>query len=264
MTDRIRTVTDEEGARDNPPAVFAQDLSVSYGGVGSILRRRRQPVLREASIRVQAGEVVGLVGPNGAGKTTFFKTLLGFMRAQSGKCLVGGEDPGQYRRRRGVGYVPESVVLPRGWRARDLLCCAVDLSVPLDEREEAYAQAVARAGLESDPAALSRKATKCSNGVQRRIWMACALAGDPEIVLLDEPFAGLDPPARRGLRLSVRSARARGAAVLVASHELAEVARIADKVVLLRKGVTETVQAIDRADNDAVAAMEAAIFQADA
>ncbi len=255
---------DEEGSGGNQPAVLAEALFVSYGGVGGILRRRRRPALRGASIDVRAGEVVALVGPNGAGKTTLLKILLGLMRAQSGRCLVGGEAPGPYRRRRGVGYVPEAVVLPRAWRARDLLCRAVDLSVPLEERGEAYAQAAARAGFEPDAAALSRKATKCSNGVQRRIWLACALAGDPEIVLLDEPFAGLDPPARRRLRSIVRSARARGAAVLVASHELAEVARIADRIVLLKEGVVATVQTVDQASDSSVAALEALMFEENA
>ncbi len=250
-----------EGASGDQPLVLAEALFVSYGGVGRILRGRQRPALRGASIDVQAGEVVALVGPNGAGKTTLFKTLLGFMLAQSGRCLVGGEEPGRYRRRHGVGYMPEAVVLPRVWKARDLLCRAVDLSAPLEEREEAYAQAVARAGFESDASTLSRKATKCSNGMQRRIWLACALAGDPKVVLLDEPFAGLDLPARRQLRSNVRSARARGAAVLVASHELAEVVRIADRVVLLKEGVTATVQAVDQADDISVEAMEAAMFQ---
>lgn len=246
-----------EGAPGDQPAVLAEALFVSYGGLGGVLRGRRRHALRGASLDVRAGEIVALVGPNGAGKSTLLKTLLGLVRAESGRCLVGGEDPGRYRRRRGVGYMPETVVLPRGWKARDLLCRAVDLSVPLEEREEAYAQAVARAGFEADAAALSRRATKCSNGTQRRIWMACALAGDPEIVLLDEPFVGLDLPARGRLRSILRSARQGGAAVLVASHELAEVVRVADRVVLLKDGVAATERPVDPADDSAVAALEA-------
>lgn len=252
---------DDERATRREPVVHAEELVVSYGGAfGRLPGSRRSEALRGVSIGVGAGEVVALVGPNGAGKTTLFRTLLGFMRPEAGQCLLGGEEPAKYRRGRGVGYVPEAVALPRGWTARDVLCRAVDLSVPLEDRETAYAQCVARAGLEAGAAELRRKAAKCSNGMQRRLWLAGALAGDPQIVLLDEPFAGLDPPARRRLRSEVRAAKERGAAVLVASHELSEAARVADRIVLLKEGVATAASAFSPPDSGAVAAMEAAIF----
>ncbi len=109
-----------------------------------------------------------------------------------------------------------------------------------------------------------KEAAKCSNGTQRRLWFACALAGDPAVLVLDEPFAGLDPPARRALRSEVRAARDRGVAVLVASHELAEVERVADTVVLLRDGGTSAPRDLARSDRDPEAApaarLEAELF----
>ena len=241
--------------------VFAEEIVVSYPSVrGSFGGVQRRPALRGATVRAQRGEVVALVGPNGAGKTTLFRALLGFLRPSKGRCLIGGEEPAAYRRRRGIAYLPEAVALPPGWKARDVLCRAVDLSVPLGQRRTAYGRVVA--GTQLDAAVLARETTKCSHGTQKRLWLACALVGDPEVVLLDEPFAGLDTPARRALRAEVRSARQRGAAVLLASHELPEVERLADSVVVLNDGVTTKARrALPTTESDdSVAALEAAVF----
>lgn len=213
-------------------------------------RLRRHVALRGAGVCVRSSQVVAVVGPNGAGKTTLFRTLLGVMRPDSGMCRVGGLAPAEYRRCHGVGYVPEQVVLPKAWAVRDVLARSVDLcTTPPEARPAAYARAVERARFDDDT--LAKEAVKCSNGTQRRLWLACALAGDPAVLLLDEPFAGLDPPARRSLRQEVRAARERGAAVVVASHELAEVEQIADSVVLLRDGRTSSPQDLARAHRDA-------------
>lgn len=178
------------------------------------------------------------------------EALLGVMRPDSGMCRVGGLAPAEYRRCHGVGYVPEQVVLPKAWAVRDVLARSVDLcTTPPEARPSAYARAVERARFDDDT--LAKEAVKCSNGTQRRLWLACALAGDPAVLLLDEPFAGLDPPARRSLRQEVRAAMERGAAVVVASHELAEVEQIADSVVLLRDGRTSSPRDLARAHRDA-------------
>ena len=237
--------------------VFAEDVVVSYKRL-----LRRHVALRSVGVCVRSGQVVAVVGPNGAGKTTLFRTLLGFVRPDSGRCRVGGLAPAEYRRRHGVGYVPEQVVLPKAWTVRDLLARSVDLCVEPEARGDAYARAVETARFDDDT--LGKEAAKCSNGTQRRLWLACALAGDPAVLVLDEPFAGLDPPARRALRSEVRAARDRGVAVLVASHELAEVERVADTVVLLRDGVTSAPRDLARSDRDPEAApaarLEAELF----
>lgn len=238
--------------------VIAEDVVVSYR-----TRLRRHVALRGAGVCVRSGQVLAVVGPNGAGKTTLFRTLLGVMRPDSGRCRVGGLAPAEYRRCHGVGYVPEQVVLPKAWAVSDVLARSVDLCTTLPEaRPSAYARAVERAHFDDDT--LAKEAVKCSNGTQRRLWLACALAGDPAVLLLDEPFAGLDPPARRSLRQEVRAARERGAAVVVASHELAEVEQVADSVVLLRDGRTWPPRDLARAHRDARAGpgsrLEAELF----
>lgn len=227
---------------------------------------RRHVALRGAGVRARSGQVVAVVGPNGAGKTTLFRALLGVMRPDSGRCRVGGLAPAEYRRRHGVGYVPEQVVLPKAWTVRDVLARSVDLcTIGPQTREAAYAGALERARFDDDT--LAKEAVKCSNGTQRRLWLACALAGDPAVLFLDEPFAGLDPPARRGLRQEVRAARERGAAVVLASHELAEVEQIADAVVLLRDGGTSLPRDLTHARREADAGpgsrLEAELFGSD-
>ena len=212
--------------------VLVRDLVASYPRLF-----RGQRVLRGATLTARTGEITAVVGPNGAGKTTLFRILLGFMQAQSGYCLVGGLAPLDYRRRHGVAYVPEFPKLPRGWTGRDVLGRGADLAVGREKRREAFVQSLKRVAL--DDRTLSKDVRKCSHGTQRRLWVACALIGDPVFLVLDEPFSGLDPPARAALRREMLAARARGAAVLVATHDLGETARLADKIVLLENGRTK-------------------------
>ena len=209
--------------------IAAEGVFASYRGIWS-----RHEVLRGVDLCARAGEVTALVGPNGAGKTTLLRVLLGFLRMDAGRCHVGGLDPADYRRAHGVAYAPENPAFPRGWTGRDILGRGADLAGSPEKRAERFAQAVERAGL--DRRTLSRDATKYSNGNQRRLSLAYALIGDPEAVLLDEPFTGLDPPARAALRGEMDCARARGAALVVSTHDLTEVARGADGIVFLEAG----------------------------
>ena len=221
------------------PRVRASDLVASYR---SMFRRHR--VLSGLNLAARPGEITALVGPNGAGKTTFYAVLLGLLRPDQGLCLVDGKRPEEYRRCYGVGYLPQTSAFPRGWTARDVLARAVDLSVSAG-RAATFAKAVERAGIDS--ATLSLPARKCSGGVKRRLGLACALAGDPSLVVLDEPFAGLDPSARAGLRREMLGARERDATVLFASHELAEVEALADRVFILEDGLTRPTTGSSRA-----------------
>ena len=214
--------------------VEARDLHFAYGRL-----RRSVVALRGASMAAEAGAITALIGPNGAGKTTLLRVLLGLLAPHRGQCRVAGQAPAAYRRAHGVGYLPEHLALPRGWTVRDLLKRSVDLSVAPDARDSALEVAVERTGL--DAAAISRRADRGSRGMQRRVGIAFALAGDPAFVLLDEPFLGLEPAARRDLRSRMEETKARGGTVLFASHELREVAEIADSVVIIKNGSTRPV-----------------------
>lgn len=214
-----------------PPADIVVDCaSMSYR---RLFRRRR--VLSEISMTALPGEVTAVVGPNGAGKTTLFRTLLGFLPVDSGVCLIGGMPPLEYRQRKGIAYQPETIEFPGLWKARDVLGCGVDLSrIPEEERYDAFRKAISRTGF--DVATLLRPARRYSKGMKRRLSLAYALIGEPAVVLLDEPFAGLDPPARHALRGEITGARNRGATVVLASHELGEVERLANRAFILEDG----------------------------
>lgn len=216
-------------------ATSQADIVIKRASVSYRRPFRSRRVLSEITFLAQPGEVTAIVGPNGAGKTTLFRTLMGFLRLNSGHCLVGGLPPGEYRQAIGIGYQPEAVEFPPHWNARDLLGRGIGLSrIPRDRRPDAYRRAVARTRF--DEGTLLRPARKYSKGMKRRLSLAYALIGEPAVILLDEPFSGLDPPARRGLRKEIAGARTRGAAVVLASHELAEIERLANRAYILEKG----------------------------
>lgn len=219
--------------------VWAHDLVASYRRLFGSYR-----ALRSITFGAVAGEITAVVGPNGAGKTTLFRVLLGLMRLDGGSCLVGGLAPAEYRRRHGIAYLPESPQLPRGWTGLDVLGRGADLVPGGAERRQEYELALERVAL--DRRTVAKEVGKCSNGTQRRLWLACALIGDPDVVMLDEPFAGLDPTGRGILRREMDAARARGATVLMATHDLAETARLADRIVFLQDGCTKASKALGR------------------
>lgn len=215
--------------------VVVEDLVASYR-----TGFRRQVVLRGVNLLAEPGMITAIVGPNGAGKTTLFSIVLGLLRPDRGSCSVGGLRPADYRRRHGVGYLSELSVFPRGWTVRCLLARGADLS-PSESPTGVFAEALARTGF--DAATLSKQVANCSKGVQRMVGLAYALAGDPALVVLDEPFSGLDVHARAGLRREMLAARDRGATVLFASHELLEVQRLADKAHILDEGIVRAASA---------------------
>ena len=226
-----------------PPADIVVDrASISYRRA---FRRRR--VLSRISMTAVAGEITAIVGPNGAGKTTLFRAVLGFLPVEAGRCLIGGLPPMEYRQRKGIAYQPETIDFPGLWNARDVLACGVDLSgISKDDQCDAYRKAIGRTRF--DAATLLRPARRYSKGMKRRLSLAYALIGEPAVVLLDEPFAGLDPPARRALRAEITSARNRGATVVLASHELGEVERLANRAFILEDGTIRPGPALSPGD----------------
>ena len=231
--------------------ILVQGASVSYRRVF-----RRRQVLTDIDFTAQPGEVTAIVGPNGAGKTTLFRTLLGFLTPDAGRCHIGGIPAGEYREQFGIAYQPESIQFPDPWNARDLLGRGVDLSrLPAKERGEAYRTAVARSRFDS--ITLSRIARRYSRGMKRRLSLAYALIAEPAVVLLDEPFSGLDPPSRHVLRKEILDARQRSATVVMASHELAEIERLANRTFILENGRIRPGPDLTPADASTTTALEA-------
>ena len=210
--------------------IVVDGASVSYR---KLFRHRR--VLSEIDFVARSGEITAIVGPNGAGKTTLFRALLGFLPVDAGKCLIGDSSPLEYRQRKGIAYQPETIDFPGLWNARDVLGCGVALSgISKEDQPDAFRKAISRTRF--NDATLLRSARRYSKGMKRRLSLAYALIGEPKVVLLDEPFSGLDPPARHTLRGEITGARNRGATVVLASHELGEVERLANRAFILEDG----------------------------
>lgn len=233
-------MTDTNHSFSDPAAsVIVENLQVYYG-VGP----KRTRVLDSLSLMAAPGEVTAVAGRNGAGKTTLFRTLMGLHPPAGGTCRIGGQAPQAYRRSSGIGYVPHGVAPPRGWSGRTFLARGADLvHGSKTEAQAAFDQAVAATGFSEET--LSKPLGHCSTGTLQRIYLSYAMIGRPKVVMLDEPFSGLDPVARIDLRARIGALASTGVTVLMASHDLSEVARLAHRVFLLSGGRAEEVQAQD-------------------
>ena len=205
--------------------------------------RRRVDALSDVSTQIAAGEVVAVVGPNGAGKSTLFSIVLGFLEPTAGDITIGGAEPRKYIRQNGAGYLPERFRLPPEWRVRD----AVRGFASLDRIDADAADAAIDAFGLSDHA--DKKVSALSHGMLQRVGLAQALMAERELVILDEPTEGLDAFWRVRFRDVIAQQRARGVTVLIASHDLAELERLADRAILLENGrITEMISLRERTD----------------
>jgi ABC-2 type transport system ATP-binding protein len=199
-------------------------------------RSARSWALDEASFQAERGRVLGLVGPNGSGKTTLFRLILGFMPPQSGRVSVGGEEPAAYRTSCGIGYLPEQVRLPGNVRVRELAVLMGRLAglrgIELDGAIDRYMSILA---IEEKADAL---VSTLSHGYRQRVGLLAALLGEPALILLDEPANGLDPTSVGILRSVLRRLRREGQTVIVSSHNLLELERVCDEVIILRHGTS--------------------------
>jgi lipopolysaccharide export system ATP-binding protein len=209
------------------PLLAAQGVSVRLGGAA---------VLREVSVSVSAGEVLGIFGPSGAGKSTLFRALAGEERLTAGRVLLGGADvtarPLWERARRGLGYVPQtpSVLLD--------LTVAENLAVfrrlaPRREGAPRAEQLLEELGLAGRSHV---RASALSGGERRRLELARALSAAPRALLCDEPFAALDPLGTERAGAMIRALARGGAAVVLADHHVAEALRLCDRAALLLGG----------------------------
>jgi ABC-2 type transport system ATP-binding protein len=209
-------------SRDGEAAIVAEGLRKRYGA---------REVLEGVDLRVARGELVALLGPNGAGKTTTVEILEGYRRADGGSARVLGLDPvadGRTLRPRLGLMLQEGGVDPRS-TPREVL----RLHARLFRDPEPPDALLADAGLES---VASTRYRRLSGGERQRLALALALLGRPELLLLDEPTAGMDPAAKQATRQRIGALRAAGTTILLTTHELGDVERLADRVVVLDRG----------------------------
>ena len=186
------------------------------------------------SLSLERGEVMGFLGTNGAGKTTTIKMLLGLLRPTSGSVRVLGGDPVDSAVRRRIGYMPETAYYYPYLNARELLgfyggLCGLDAKTVRRRTDEL----LDRVGL-SDAA--RRPLRTYSKGMLQRAGVAQALLADPDLLVLDEPFTGLDPLARIRFRELMRELRAAGKTIFFSSHELGETELLCDRVAIMKAG----------------------------
>ncbi len=199
---------------------------------------RKRPVLRDVSVQVRRGEAVGLLGPNGAGKTTCFYILTGLIQADTGAIAMDGEDvtalPMYRRARLGLGYLPQESSIFRGLSVEDNIRAVLETVEPdRDTRELILGDLLA----EFQISHLRRtSALALSGGERRRVEIARALATGPQIILLDEPLAGIDPIAIGEIRELISRLRDRGIGVLITDHNVRETLDIVDRAYILHDG----------------------------
>lgn len=199
---------------------------------------KRRPVVHDVSLDVQRGEVIGLLGPNGAGKTTCFYLLTGLVHPDAGQIMLDGIDvtdfPMYRRARLGVGYLPQESSIFRGLSVEDNIRAILELVEPDTETQEAMLNSLlAEFGITHLRTASS---LALSGGERRRLEIARALAAQPQFVLLDEPFAGIDPIAISDIRDLVIHLRERGLGVLITDHNVQATLGIVDRAYIIHDG----------------------------
>ncbi|MDX1545433.1 MAG: ABC transporter ATP-binding protein [Rhodothermales bacterium] len=191
----------------------------------------RLSVLKGLSVRLERGRVTAVVGHNGSGKTTLIKILLGLVRPDAGHVVFGGERlRGGFRYRERVGYMPQAADFPGNLTGREILALVEDLRGNPAGVDESL---VAAFGLEAE---LDKPLRTLSGGTRQKVSAALAFRFRPDVLVLDEPTAGLDPVASGTLKDAIRAAREAGAAVLLTSHVMSEIDELADDLVFLLDG----------------------------
>ncbi|MFP4327959.1 MAG: LPS export ABC transporter ATP-binding protein [Paracoccaceae bacterium] len=199
---------------------------------------RKRVVIRDVSMELHRGEVVGLLGPNGSGKTTCFYAIAGLIYPEGGQVLIDGRDvtglPMYRRARLGIGYLPQEMSIFRGLSVEDNITAILEIAVPdRHKRRERLEELLSDFSIEH----LRRApALALSGGERRRVEIARCLAADPKYLLLDEPFAGVDPISVNDIRHLVADLKKRGIGVLITDHNVRETLEIVDRAYILHDG----------------------------
>jgi lipopolysaccharide export system ATP-binding protein len=207
-----------------------EGLTKAFGG---------RTVVRNVGLHVSSGEVVGVLGPNGAGKTTTFGMVVGLIGPDSGRVMLDGQDvtadPMYVRARKGIGYLPQEASIFRGLTVEQNILAILE-TLPLDAAERRDRLQELLSELNLVPLAGS-KAYTLSGGERRRVEITRALVNRPKFMLLDEPFAGIDPIAVADIQKIIFHLKARGIGVLVTDHNVRETLRITDRAYIVHDGV---------------------------
>ncbi len=207
----------------------ARDLKKTYNG---------RDVVKNVSIDVERGEVVGLLGPNGAGKTTSFYMMVGLVKADKGVIKLDSENvtdlPLHIRAKKGIGYLPQEASVFRELSVEENIFSVLEIRDLTDkERENTLNNLIGDFGLDH---IRKSKGRELSGGERRRVEIARALALDPKFVLLDEPFAGVDPLAVHDIQLIIKRLKQKNIGVLITDHNVRETLGIVDRAYIMSRG----------------------------
>ena len=210
--------------------LHTSDLTKSYSG---------RTVVKGVNLDIASGEVVGLLGPNGAGKTTTFSMVVGLTAPDTGRVLLDGtdvtDDPMYVRARKGIGYLPQEASIFRGLSVEDNITAILE-TLPLDTAARRARRIELLAELGLTPLARAPAYT-LSGGERRRVEITRALVVSPKFILLDEPFAGIDPIAVTDIQKIIFHLKERGIGVLITDHNVRETLRIVDRAYIVHDGV---------------------------
>ena len=218
-----------EQVKKELPGLVIEELRKSY---------RKRPILRNVNLKLNKGEVVALLGPNGTGKTTCFYAIAGLTTPDSGRVIIDNEDVSNfpmYRRAKlGLGYLPQESSIFRGLTVEQNILAVLEISsIKRQERRRILEMLL---GEFSITHLRQASALSLSGGERRRVEIARCLASQPKYILLDEPFAGVDPIAVGEIRKLVSQLKRRGVGVLITDHNVRETLEIVDRAYILHEG----------------------------
>ena len=223
------TLSQDTDAATARPGLVVEQIGKTYG---------KRPVVKGVSVSLQRGEVAGLLGPNGAGKTTCFYMITGLVEVDYGRILLDGEDitrlPMYQRARLGIGYLPQEKSIFHGMTvAQNILAVAEVVEKNRKARHELVDQLLEELRISH---LRDAPAPSLSGGERRRVEIARALATRPSFMLLDEPFAGIDPLAIADIRDLIRFLKERGIGILITDHNVRETLEITDRATIIHEG----------------------------